>query len=104
MRESAKSQLSALVGKVLADGKVDDAEREALRKVFRRQILSARDVREVLGQYMQGLKAEILSDGALTPDEIKRCQALVDQLRIPLRCLPPELLDVVLGKKRRQVH
>jgi uncharacterized tellurite resistance protein B-like protein len=100
IREAAKTRLTVLVGKVMADGQVDEGEREDLRKAFTQQVLSPDDVRAAMSAYLEDFKTRVLADGTVTADETRRCQALVDQLRIPLRLLPPELLDIVLGKKK----
>jgi hypothetical protein len=98
-RASARNQLSALVNRIMDDGQVDAAEREDLRKVFRMAVLTPTDVRQVFTDYLEKLRQQVVSDGAVTELERQRCQAVVDQLRIPLRLLPQEVLDVVLGKK-----
>lgn len=98
-RASAKSQLSALLIRIMADGHVDPTEREDLRKIFRMAVLTAPDVRQVFTAFLEQLKTAVLADGTVTDDERQRCQAVVDELRIPLRLLPQEVLNIVLGKK-----
>lgn len=100
LRAAARARLSTLVARVMADGEVDAVERDDLRDAFQQEILSGEDLEQALRAYLDEFKARILADGQVTPDELRRCEALVDQLRIPLRLLPPELLDLVLGKKK----
>lgn len=98
-REAARAQLKVLVERVLQEGKVEDAERDALRRVFAQAVLTVSDVKQVFAEYLVRLKNEVLADGTVTEAERDRCKNIVAELKIPLRLLPPELLDVVLGKR-----
>ncbi len=97
-REAAKSHLATLVKRAMSDGAINQTEREELNKAFRQSALSPADVQQVLQEYLQLVKAEVMADGVVTPEERARVVALVDQLKIPLGMLPRELLNVVLGK------
>ncbi len=97
-RAIARGHLATLLKRVMADGKVDDAEREDLQRVFGQAILTVNDVREVFGQYLGGLRDEVLADGHVTAEERQRCVSAVEQLKIPLRLLPPALLAIVRGR------
>jgi len=82
----------------MSDGEVSEAEREDMWFAFQEAGLDADDVREVFSEFLEKMQKDLLVDGQVTEAERKRCQALIDQLRIPLRLLPPDLLAVVLGK------
>lgn len=97
-RTAAKNHLGKLIGRILEDGTVDDAERAELQKFFADALLSVSDVKAVFGGYLGALQKEVLADGVVTPEEARKCKAVVDQLRIPLRFLSPELLAIVTGK------
>jgi len=55
-RAQAKEQLSALIQRVMEDGKIEPGEREELQAVYRQAILTVGDVREVLGRYIKSVQ------------------------------------------------
>jgi len=61
-RAQAKEQLSALIQRVMEDGKIEPGEREELQAVYRQAILTVSDVREVLGRYIKSVQDEVLAD------------------------------------------
>jgi hypothetical protein len=97
LRSTARGYLARLLPKVLEDGRVDESEKEELMAVFRRGILTTADVRQVFGQFLKGLAAEVLADGVVTADEREKCKTAVRELRIPRTFLSPELLAIVDG-------
>lgn len=96
-REKAKTKLSGLIVKVLEDGVVDATEREALSAFFRDALLTVADVKAVYLSCVGDLQNEVLEDGVVTEHEAERCKLVVEQLRIPLRLLPPEMVQIVSG-------
>jgi hypothetical protein len=82
----------------MADGKVDESEKQELLALFRRAVLTTADVREIFAQYLQGLTEDVLADGVITPEERARCRAAVHELRIPRSFLSPDLIAIVDGK------
>lgn len=97
-RTAARAQFAALLPQVMADGRVDENERLRLKRFFDRRILTVRDVKEVLSQYLRSLQDEVLADGIVTEEEQQRCRAIVRELRIPRDLLTPELAAIVDGK------
>ena len=97
LRGAARAYLARLLPKVLEDGHVDESEKEELMAVFRRGILTTTDVREVFGQFLKGLAAEVTADGVITPEEREKCRTAVRELRIPRTFLSPELIAIVDG-------
>jgi hypothetical protein len=95
LRATARGYLARLLPKVLEDGRVDDAEKEELLAVFRRGILTTADVKQVFGQFLKGLTAEVMADGVVTPEEREKCRIAVRELRIPRSFLAPELIAIV---------
>jgi uncharacterized tellurite resistance protein B-like protein len=98
-RIRAKERLSRLLPEVLADGHIDDSERLALSKVLAEHVLTVRDVKDVLAEYLASLQVEILADGLVTEEEEERCRAIVRELALPRELVPPELLAIVEGRK-----
>lgn len=97
-RTDAKAQLARLISRVLEDSRVDEQEKAELQNFFAQALLTVSDVREVFGEHLRMLQEEVLEDGRVTDDERKKCKAVVDALKIPLRMLSPELLAIVLGQ------
>jgi hypothetical protein len=95
LRATARAHLARLLPLVLADGHVDESEKEQLLAVFRRGILTTADVREVFGMFLKGLAADVLADGVVTPEEREQCRIAVRELRIPRTFLSPELIAIV---------
>ena len=94
-RAQAKEQLSALIQRVMEDGKIEPGEREELQAVYRQAILTVGDVREVLGRYIKSVQDEVLADGKVTEEERKRCRAVVSELKIPPALLPPAFMAII---------
>lgn len=97
LRATARSYLARLLPKVLEDGHVDDSEKEQLLAVFRREILTTADVREVFGQFLRGLTTDVLADGVVTAEERAKVRTAVRELRIPRSFLSKELIAIVDG-------
>ena len=94
-RAQAKEQLSALIQRVMEDGKIEPGEREELQAVYRQAILTVSDVREVLGRYIKSVQDEVLADGKVTDEERKRCRAVVSELKIPPSLMPETFKAIV---------
>lgn len=97
--EQAKAKLGALIAKVLEDGVIDAGERESLQTFFKDALLSVSDVKTVYLSCVGALQADVLSDGVVTAEEARKCKLVIDQLRIPMRMLPPEMVAIVSGSK-----
>src|SRR5262249_34937247 len=89
-RAQAKTKLAELVQRVMADGKIDASEREELQSVYRQALLTVSDIKEVLTQYLAGVRPEELADGIVTQEERERCRAVVTALKIPPPLVPPD--------------
>jgi len=96
-RAQAKEQLSALIQRVMEDGKIEPGEREELQAVYRQAILTVGDVREVLGRYIKSVQDEVLADGKVTDEERKRCRAVVSELKIPPTLLPESFMAIIIS-------
>jgi len=96
-RAQAKEQLSALIQRVMEDGKIEPGEREELQTVYRQAILTVSDVREVLGRYIKSVQDEVLADGKVTDEERKRCRAVVSELKIPPTLLPESFKAIIIS-------
>jgi uncharacterized tellurite resistance protein B-like protein len=94
-RTNAKDQLSALIQRVMADGKIEPGEREELQAVYRQALLTVADVKEVLGQYVRAVLDDVLADGKVTEDERKRCRAVASELKIPPALLPESFKAII---------
>ena len=99
LRQEAKGKLGALINEVLQDGVIDEAERRSLQAFFTDALLEVSDVKDVYLTCISALQAEVMADGVVTPEEAVRCRRVVEQLRIPLRMLPPEMVAIVNGAR-----
>jgi uncharacterized tellurite resistance protein B-like protein len=94
-RTQAKDQLSALIQRVMADGKIEPGEREELQAVYRQALLTITDIKDVLGRYVRSVQDEVLADGKVTDEERRRCRAVVSELKIPAALLPDSFKAIV---------
>ena len=94
-RTQAKEQLSALIQRVMEDGKIEPGEREELQAVYRQALLTVNDVREVLGRYVKSVQDEVLADGKVTDEERRRCRAVVSELKIPPSLMPESFKAII---------
>src|SRR3954465_7442914 len=95
LRRAAVDHLGSVIRRVLADGHIDDAEREELQGLYRQAVLTVSDVRSVFGRYLLSLQEDVLADGRVTEQERERCRRVVSQLRIPLGLLSPQLKAII---------
>jgi uncharacterized tellurite resistance protein B-like protein len=94
-RAQAKVQLSTLIQRVMADGKIEPSEREDLQAVYRQALLTVSDIKDVLGRYVRAVQDEVLADGRVTDEERKRCRAVVSELKIPPALLPDSFKSII---------
>src|SRR3954465_7177701 len=95
LRRAAVDHLGSVIRRVLADGTIDDAEREELQSLYRQALLTVSDVRSVIGRYLLTVQDHILSDGRVTDEERGRWRAVVSELKIPAGLLSPQLKAIV---------
>ena len=95
-RTQAKELLAALIERVMADGKIEPAEREEMQAFFRQALMTVGDVRDVLARYLRAVQDEVLADGHVTDEERARCRAVVTELKIPPALWPGEIRAIVL--------
>jgi uncharacterized tellurite resistance protein B-like protein len=89
-RTLAKAKLTNLIERVMADGKVDPAEREEMQGFYRQALVTVSDMKEVLSGYLRNVQNEVLADGKVTDQERARCRAVVSELKIPPALVPDE--------------
>jgi uncharacterized tellurite resistance protein B-like protein len=94
-RAQAKEQLSALIERVMADGKIEPGEREEMQAFYRQALLTVGDVKEVLGRYLRAVQDDVLADGKVTDEERARCRAVVSELRLPPGLLPDSFKAII---------
>jgi len=94
-RAQAKDKLGALIERVMADGKIEPAEREEMQAFYRQALLTVSDVKDVLSRYLRAVQDEVLADGKVTDEERARCRAVVQQLKIPPSLWSPEIRAIV---------
>ena len=95
VRAQAKEQLSALIERVMADGKIEPDEREEMQAFYRQALLTVGDVKEVLGRYLRSVQDDVLADGKVTDEERARCRAVVSELRLPPGLLPDTFKAII---------
>lgn len=95
VRAQAKEQLSALIERVMADGKIEPGEREEMQAFYRQALLTVGDVKEVLGRYLRSVQDDVLADGKVTDEERARCRAVVSELRLPPGLLPDSFKAII---------
>ena len=91
----AKDQLSALIERVMADGKIEPGEREELQAVYRQALLTVADVKDVLGRYVRAVLDDVLADGKVSEEERRRCRAVASELELPPALLPESFKAIV---------
>ena len=96
-RFMAKVRLTNLFDRVMADGKIDPAERAELQDFYKRQLFTVEDVREALAGYLKIVQRDVMADGKITDAERARCRAVVAELKIPASLVPPELQAIIDG-------
>jgi hypothetical protein len=89
-RAQAKTKLAELVERVMADGKIDAAEREEMQSVYRQALLTVSDIKDVLARYLGQVRDEVLADGKVTDEERERCRTVVAALKIPPGLVPAD--------------
>jgi uncharacterized tellurite resistance protein B-like protein len=94
-RTQAKDQLSTLIERVMADGKIEPAERDELQAVYRQALLTVADVKDVLVRYVRAVNDEVLADGKVTEEERQRCRAVVSELKLPPSLLPESFKAII---------
>jgi uncharacterized tellurite resistance protein B-like protein len=93
--QQAKEKLGALIGRVMADGKIEPSEREELQTFYKQALLTVADVKDVLSRYLHAVQDEVLADGRVTDEERARCRAVVSELKIPPSLMPAALKAIV---------
>ena len=94
-RAQAKEKLGALIERVMADGKIEPAEREEMQAFYRQALLTVGDVKDVLSRYLRAVQDEVLADGKVTDEERHRVRAVVTELKIPPSLWPGEMRALV---------
>ena len=94
-RAQAKTKLAAIVKRVMADGKIDPAEREEMQAVYKQALLTVIDVKEVLIGYLGEVRAEVLADGKVTEEERARCRAVLVALKLPRELVPADFQSLL---------
>jgi uncharacterized tellurite resistance protein B-like protein len=89
-RALAKARLTNLIERVMADGKVDSAERTEMQGFYKQALITVSDMKDVLSQYMRTVRDEVMADGKITDEERARCRAVVSELKIPPSLVPDE--------------
>src|SRR4030095_6805672 len=94
-RAQAKEKLGALIERVMADGKIEPAEKEEMQAFYRQALLTVGDVRDVMSRYLRAVQDEVLADGKVTDEERTRVRAVVTELKIPQALWPGEIRAIV---------
>ena len=94
-RAQAKEMMRALIERVMADGKIEPAERDEMQAFFSQAALTVGDVRDVLSRYLRAVQDDVLADGLVTDEERARCRAIVAELKIPPSLWPGEIRAIV---------
>jgi uncharacterized tellurite resistance protein B-like protein len=85
----AQRELSELIDRIFADGKIEPEEREQLRSFWANRGLTVGQVRAVVDSFVARVWGEVNADGQITDEERTRLRAVVSGLRLPDEVLPP---------------
>ena len=96
-RAQAKEKLGALIERVMADGKIEPAEREEMQAFYRQALLTVGDVKDVLSRYLRAVQDEVLADGKVTEEERARCRAVLAALKLPRELVPADFRALLDG-------
>jgi hypothetical protein len=94
-RAEARAWLERFLPRAMADGVLDDLEKQQLMAILTSGILTKDDVQTIFRDFLRGLYGELAADGQLTADELARFRSVVTQLRIPPSFLPPAIAALV---------
>ena len=94
-RAQAKEMLRVLIERVMADGKIEPAEKEEMQAFYRQALLTVGDVRDVMSRYLRAVQDEVVADGVVTDEERARCRAVVSELKIPPALWPGEIKSII---------
>jgi tellurite resistance protein len=96
-KAQAKAKLGEVVRRVMADGKIDAAEREEMQTIYRQALLTVIDIKEVLTGYLGEVRDEVLADGKVTDEERARCRAVLAALKLPRELVPADFRALLDG-------
>ena len=95
----AQQDLAALIDRVFADGKVDNAEREELRGFWAQRQMPLKEVRAVVDAFVEKTWGQVIADGVVTGAERDRLWAVVDGLHLPESVVPEAMWRVITTKR-----
>jgi hypothetical protein len=91
----AQESLARLIDQIFEDGRVDDSERQQLRRFWADKGLTVNQVRVVIDRFVDDVWREVVADGIVTDDERSRLRAVVSGLNLPREILPQALLSAL---------
>ena len=92
---AAQHDLAQLIDRVFADGVVQPAEREELRRFWAQRGMTVGQVREVVEQFLTKTWGEVIADGVVTENEAERLRAVVDGLHLPDSVMPAPMRAIL---------
>lgn len=92
---AAQQDLAALIDRIFADGVVQPAEREELRRFWAQRGMTVSQVREVVERFVAQTWGEVMADGVVTGDETERLRAVVDGLHLPESVMPAPMQQIL---------
>src|SRR5689334_16479561 len=95
MSQASKDQLAELVDRIFADGIVEPAERDELRRLYRDGGLTIPQVREVFAAFVAKTWGEVIEDGVVTPEERAKLTTILRELKLPADILPPQMRQIL---------
>jgi uncharacterized membrane protein YebE (DUF533 family) len=95
-RARAFERLTEFLPRAMADGVLDDTERQELMGMLSSGVLTREDVRTVFRDFLNGLHFEITVDGVVTDEERERLRAVVAALRLPAAFIPDEIHALIV--------
>jgi hypothetical protein len=95
----AQRDLAALIDRVFADGKVDNAERDELRGFWAKRQMPLKEVRAVVDTFVEKTWGQVIADGVVTETERERLWAVVDGLHLPESVVPEAMWRAITTKK-----
>ncbi|MDZ4696884.1 MAG: hypothetical protein SGI86_17230 [Deltaproteobacteria bacterium] len=90
-RARAIERLTEFLPRAMADGVLDDTERQELMGMLSSGVLTRDDVQTAFRDFLNGLHFEITVDGVVTDEERERLRSVVGSLRLPATFIPDEI-------------
>jgi uncharacterized tellurite resistance protein B-like protein len=86
----AKRRLKGMLARIFSDAEAEESERAELKAYLASGALSADEIKEAVGEFVEQTWKITLADGVVTDVEKKRLRAIANVLGLDRSALPPD--------------